>query len=119
MNILALGSDSSIFTEGSAARVRQRAYADEAAKQGGTFHIVSRAPKDMTIVDGSLTLHGMRAGRISMLWKVPSRTRRIIREQDVSIVSAQDPFEHGWMARRAVSGTNAKLHIQVHTDFLS
>ncbi|MEK7114366.1 MAG: glycosyltransferase, partial [Patescibacteria group bacterium] len=37
----------------------------------------------------------------------------------INVVSAQDPFEHGLAALRAVHGTSAKLHIQVHTDFLS
>ena len=47
------------------------------------------------------------------------RAHALILEKRIEIVSAQDPFEHGLAALRAVRGTNAKLHIQVHTDFLS
>ena len=48
-----------------------------------------------------------------------ARANALIREYGIEVVSAQDPFEHGLAALRAVQGTNAKLHIQVHTDFLS
>jgi glycosyltransferase involved in cell wall biosynthesis len=45
--------------------------------------------------------------------------KNIIKNSNISVVSAQDPFEYGWTALRAVQGTPAKLHIQIHTDFLS
>ena len=48
-----------------------------------------------------------------------SASARINLEKEIEVVSAQDPFEHGLAALRAVRGTSAKLHIQVHTDFLS
>lgn len=47
------------------------------------------------------------------------RAHALILAKGVEVVSAQDPFEHGLAALRAAQGTNAKLHIQVHTDFLS
>jgi glycosyltransferase involved in cell wall biosynthesis len=45
--------------------------------------------------------------------------RVIVREKDIDVVSAQDPFEEGLAALIARIGTRAKLHIQIHTDFLS
>lgn len=119
MNILFISNDPNILKEGAAVRTRMRAYADEVAKKGGTLHILARAEKTQDVTDGPLTIHGVSAGRVSMLWKLVSVARALIREQKISIVSAQDPFEHGWIARRATSGTDAKLHIQAHTDFLS
>lgn len=119
MNLLFISNDPNIFAEGSTSRIRMRAYADEVAKQGGTLHILSRAPKSMTVTDGPLTLHGVRTGRFSMLFTLPRFARQLIRAENIGIVSAQDPFEHGWIAKKAVRGMKAKLHIQVHTDFLS
>lgn len=120
MNILFISNDPGILKEGSAVRLRMRAYADEVASQGGgMLHILMRSRAPQTIADGPLAIHAIRAGRISMFWKLRGAARRLILEQGIGIVSAQDPFEHGWIARHAVRGTSAKLHIQVHTDFLS
>jgi glycosyltransferase involved in cell wall biosynthesis len=47
------------------------------------------------------------------------RAHALILEHGIEVVSAQDPFEHGLAALRAVCDTKAKLHVQVHTDFLS
>lgn len=47
------------------------------------------------------------------------RARKIIKSKSIDVVSAQDPFEYGWIALQAVRGTSAKLDVQVHTDFLS
>lgn len=119
MNLLFISNDPGIFSEGSAVRLRMRAYADEIAVQGGTLHILSRTAETRTQSDGPLMLHGVRVGKLRMLWKLSGIARKIIAEYGIGIVSAQDPFEYGWIARRAVNGTEAKLHIQVHTDFLS
>jgi glycosyltransferase involved in cell wall biosynthesis len=119
MNILFISNDPSIFKEGSAGRLRMRTYADEAAVNGGTLHILSRAAKTEEIQDGPLILHGVRTGKISMLWTLPRYARQILKAANIQVVSAQDPFELGWIAMQAVKGTSAKLHIQVHTDFLT
>ena len=37
----------------------------------------------------------------------------------IDVITSQDPFEHGWVALKVARATGAKLHIQVHTDFLS
>ncbi len=119
MNVLFIGSDPSLFIEGSAARKRLRTYADEVALRGGTLHILSRAARTEDVIDGPLTLHGVRTGKISALWELPRFARQLIPALDIHIVSAQDPFEHGWIAVKAAEGTQAKLHIQIHTDFLT
>jgi len=120
MNILFISNDPNIFKEGSAVRLRMRAYADAfAASHGGTLHILSRAARTEVITDGTLVLHGVRAGKLGALLRFPGIAHAIIHSESIAIVSAQDPFEHGWIAMKAVQGTDAKLHIQVHTDFLS
>lgn len=119
MNLLLIGSDPSLLVESSAARTRLRSYADEVKRSGGTLHILLRAAQTTEITDGPLTLHGVRTGKISMIWTLPRVARQLILAEHIDVVSAQDPFEHGWIAMKAIQGTQAKLHIQIHTDFLS
>jgi glycosyltransferase involved in cell wall biosynthesis len=119
MNILFISNDPSLFTEGSAVRRRMRAYAEEVQKQGGVLYILSRASSTQVVVDLPCVLHGVQVGKIRSLLVLPRIARYLIRTEDIAVVSAQDPFEHGWIARRAVRHTSAKLHVQVHTDFLS
>lgn len=69
--------------------------------------------------EGGLTLYAVREGKIAGLFALLKLARKIVRERGVEVVSAQDPFEHGWVAMNAIKGTNAKLHVQVHTDFCS
>lgn len=119
MNVLFIGSDPSLFNEHSPARMRMRAYADAVASRGGILHIISRASQTTTIEEGPLKLYGVRGSRIGALLGSMRRAKRILRDEIIHVVSAQDPFEHGWIARVVTKGTAAKLHIQVHTDFLT
>lgn len=119
MNILFISNDPSIFIEGSAARARMRAYAAQVSALGGTLHILSRSAKNVTLQDGALMLHGMSGNKLLCLMRMPGIAHQIIRTQNIAVVSAQDPFEHGWVALKAIRGTTAKLHVQIHTDFLS
>jgi glycosyltransferase involved in cell wall biosynthesis len=120
MNVVFVSNDPSIFSEQSSARKRMREYASAV----GALHIISPAHMGtkMTheeVAGGSLTLHPVHGRKPFMFLKMVRQTREIIVREKIQIVSAQDPFEYGWIAKRAVRGTNAKLHIQVHTDFLS
>ena len=69
--------------------------------------------------EGLLYLHPVYVSKMFAPLALLRKARALIRAYGIEIVSAQDPFEHGWAAMRAVSGTKAKLHVQVHTDFLS
>lgn len=115
MKPLFIANDPSIFREDSGARARMRAY----AAQFGELHILARAGKRCIVTDGPLTLHGIAAPKILAPLLLAKRAHALIREYGIDIVSAQDPFEHGWVALKAAQGTNAALHVQVHTDFLS
>lgn len=114
MNALFVSNDPSVFDFGSATRARMRAYAAAI----GELHIVSRGRGTETH-DGALHLYPVHRPRLLAMGALMRRARRVIKEHDIDVVSAQDPFEHGWAAWRAVRGTRAKLHIQVHTDFLT
>jgi glycosyltransferase involved in cell wall biosynthesis len=86
----------------------------------GELHIVSAAGKNAhEEQEGDLFLHPVRSWKLFRVRALALRAHALILEHGVEVVSAQDPFEHGLAALRAVRGTQAKLHIQVHTDFLS
>lgn len=119
MNILFISNDPMIFEEGSAVRARMRAYADEVAKTGGVLHILSRAKKHVEMTDGPLMLHGIAGNSLPALMSMRNRARALIRTESIAVVSAQDPFEQGRVAMHATRRTNAKLHIQLHTDAFS
>lgn len=119
MNLLFVSNDPTIFDAQSAARARMRAYADEAARHGGVLHILSPAPRSLEAQDGPLMLHAIRVSRWGRVRALTSHARAIIAAHGIDIVSAQDPFEHGFAALKAIQGTSARLHVQVHTDFLS
>jgi glycosyltransferase involved in cell wall biosynthesis len=114
--VLFVSNDPTIFDDASAARSRMRAYAAAI----GELHIVGSAPsasKDSQ--EGNLFLHPVHAWKIFRVAALAKRARTLIAAHGIEVVSAQDPFEHGLAALRATRGTPAKLHIQVHTDFLS
>lgn len=86
----------------------------------GELHIVSAAGKDAREEqEGNLFLHPVHSWKLFRVHALAERAHALILEHGIEVVSAQDPFEHGLAALRAVHGTQAKLHIQVHTDFLS
>lgn len=116
MNVLFISNDPTIFNPESPTRARMRSYANAI----GTLHILSRAPRTAKEEqDGTLFLHPVSGSKISVLLALTARARALIQREHIEVVSAQDPFEYGWIALRALRGTTAKLHIQIHTDFLS
>ncbi len=119
MKALFISNDPSIFDVKSEARARMREYAQAI----GELHIVSSAPRSAAPTDeGTLHLYPVHAWRLFRISALAERAHAIIVEKGIEIVSAQDPFEHGLAALRAIAKIQApkpKLHIQVHTDFLS
>lgn len=115
MKALFISNDTTIGTKGSGAFSRMRSYADTI----GTLHVLVRGTKQEDIVDGSLTVHVVGVNRFFAPMRLSNEAKRLIRSEGIEVVSAQDPFEYGDVALKAVRGTSAKLHIQVHTDFLS
>ena len=112
MNALFIANDRNLFEEGSEVQLRMQQYAEAI----GTLHVLSRSGAHASFVQrGSLFLHPLKGSLLDMI----PVARALIAEHSIEIVSAQDPFEYGWIASRAIVGTDAKLHIQIHTDFLS
>lgn len=116
MKALFVSNDPTIFDAASSARARMRIYAEAI----GELHIVSVAGLDACEEqDGNLFLHPVHASKFFRIRTLAKRAHTLILENGIEVVSAQDPFEHGLAALRAVAGTSAKLHVQVHTDYLS
>jgi glycosyltransferase involved in cell wall biosynthesis len=116
MKILFISNDPQIFNTESAVRERMRTYAAAL----GELHILSRGPLGaQESTDGSLFLHPVHGPKLLTLLSLPAIAHALIVREEIEIVSAQDPFEYGWVALKALKGTSAKLHLQIHTDFLS
>ena len=115
MNVLFISNDPLLFVEGSAVRARMQNYATAI----GELHILSRHTENVDITEGALTLHGRNKDKVTGWRALAQIGTELIGAYGIEIVSAQDPFEYGYVAMKAVQGTTAKLHIQIHTDFLS
>lgn len=116
MKVLFVSNDPTIFEPTSAARARMHAYAAAI----GELHIVSSASTAaLDVQEGGLFLHPVHSSKFFRVYTLARRAHALILEYGIEVVSAQDPFEHGLAALRAVRDTDARLHIQVHTDFLS
>ena len=119
MKVLFISNDPTIFDVTSTVRARMRAY----AALVGELHIISAAgPHARAEQEGNLFLYPVYAWKIFRVRALATRAHTIVLERGIEVVSAQDPFEHGLAALRAISKIQAprpKLHIQVHTDFLS
>jgi glycosyltransferase involved in cell wall biosynthesis len=118
---LFISNDPSIFNAQSSTRERMRSY----AKEIGALHIISHTNgkekyEQEDLGDGcTLTLYPIKNRKPFSFMVMTVQARKVIRDQKIQVVSAQDPFEYGRVAMNAVKGTDAKLHIQIHTDFLS
>lgn len=116
MNILFISNDPTFVDAQSPVRGRFREYARFVS---GEVHVLTATPRAVEQQDGNIFIHGVRTNRLMRIWTLARRGRNIILTHNIGVVSAQDPFEHGLAALRAIEGTQAKLHVQVHTDFLS
>lgn len=120
MKVLFISNDPTIFDPTSGARKRMRSYAAAI----GELHIVSLGEETADTQDDKLFLHSLRPlstlfGRMLSLGMITRKAREIINKYEIEVVSAQDPFEHGRVAVHCTRDTKAKIHMQVHTDFLS
>ncbi|MEK7602495.1 MAG: glycosyltransferase [Patescibacteria group bacterium] len=115
MNVLFISNDPSLCLPESSARTRLKGY----ARTIGTLHVLTPAKENLEVTDENLTIHGVRGSAVTTYRSRLKRGRALVQDAEIEIVSAQDPFENGWLARAITRGTKAKLHLQLHTDFLS
>lgn len=92
MNVLSVGTDTSVFEKGSAAQMRQEKYAKHFDS------LVLLAPR--------------------MRFTVPFQVARVLSRQRIDVVTVQDPFETGLLTLLGMLWKKIPLHVQIHTDFL-
>jgi len=116
VNILAIGTDRDVLNPGSESARRQAAYGAHFSRfdiivfaRGGTWKPASLSATTRAVPTRSWSplLYGLDALRLARLLPKPD------------VVTAQDPFETGLLAWFVARMTGARLHIQVHTDFLA
>ncbi|MDB5238031.1 MAG: hypothetical protein JWM46_301 [Candidatus Kaiserbacteria bacterium] len=119
MKVLQIGADRSkrgILVPGSAAYLRQKAYAVElgtleiigfSLRSDGFFMREDRCLRTLPTNSRSKLFFGLDAIRIA---------RRLPRTE---VISVQDPFETGLVAWWIARMWKVPLHVQIHTDFLS
>ena len=116
MKTLFISNDPTLFDETSPARARMRDYATRMDE----LHIVSAVEsEEKEVQEGNLYLHPVHSWKLFRVRALAKHAHELILQYSIEVVSAQDPFEQGLAALRAIEGTRAKLHVQVHTDFLS
>lgn len=116
MKALFISNDPNIFKAGSLVRARLSAYAGLI----GELHVISRGSRDAEAgQEGALFYYPLRGGKLSSFSAMEKLAKKLVKEKSIDVVSAQDPFEYGYLALRVTRGTGAALHVQIHTDFLS
>lgn len=96
------------------------------AKEIGTLHILSPYPgkehrieKEDLPEGGTLILHAVSGNKFTRIFSMRKYAAQLLASEPIELVSAQDPFEYGWVGRQVTRGTAVKLHIQLHTDAFS
>lgn len=120
MNIVMLGSDTTIFDEHSQARARMLAYAH--GTENFTIIISSHtdfAPTHEKNIHIYAAAGRSRLGRLIQLYIVARRELKKINSPRTTVITAQDPFEHGLVGALIARATSTPLEIQVHTDIAS
>lgn len=113
-HILSISLDSSIADPTSEAYVRQRAYASHFA----SYTVVTKTEnrESETIEEGPLRV--LSANSASRYRFLLDSYRLGVSIGDVDVVTTQDPFALGLVGLALARRLDARLHVQVHTDFL-
>lgn len=115
MKALFISNDPTIAQSGTPAHERLAQYAAHI----GELHVVLRAHVHRVTNYGPLTVHEVASLKVFAPLKLGTYAHELVVRESIEIVSTQDPFEFGIAGLRAVKGTGARLHVQIHTDFLS
>ena len=122
MNVITIGTDRSIFKEGSAVRERLIEYGGLV----GELHVVVFAPKGFSgqkLADNVWVYPTNSNSKLSYIRDAKQVAVAIINDKKFTpvetIISVQDPFETGLVGLFLKKRFGFKLQVQVHTDFLS
>lgn len=112
MRVLMLSTDQKILEEGSDARARMLEY----ASMFDELHILLIV-KQFKVTSLKFKVNDKLTVQKIGFWRACTWTPGVQVEYDV--VTAQDPFEIGFVGWRIAQKLGARLQLQIHTDFLS
>ncbi len=124
MHILSISSDRKVFEQGSAVRSRLLEY----GRLVEELHVIVFAKKTLGLKNESfppnIFLYPTNsANRWMYIFDALRISKRIHTKYQILntdlVVTAQDPFELGLTAYIIASALGARLHLQIHTDFMS
>lgn len=119
IGLIAIGIDERVFARDSELHQKSLAYGSDFAQA----HIIARSAQGRchAYAEGNVVFHPVRV-RYSFLfpWVAYRIGLRVMRERmDRWVVSADNPFEIGLVAFFLTRARDARLHLHVHTDFMS
>lgn len=131
MKVVLIGSDRKLFEQGSAVQKRTLLYGSRV--ESLSIIVLSlrshNLPIEPTIIAPNITLYATNSlSRIQYIldaYKAGSKllkkliTDSAAKNESALLISAQDPFESGLVAYVLSRLYKIRLHIQIHTDFLS
>ena len=110
-----LSTDSKIFEKNSAVHARMILYG--ALVEHLDIIVLSKNKTKQDLLSPTVTAYSTCSGsRFGALFQAIQMGRRF---NDVNLVTAQDPFEIGFVGWRISRTLGARLELQVHTDFMS
>lgn len=117
MRVLTIGTDKRIFEDGSATQTRIISYGTIVEE----LHIICFTKKGFKEKKISPNVSIYPTNSISKIFWIRDALSfsKAFLLKKIDLVSAQDPFESGLVAFFMARKLKAKLHIQIHTDFLS
>lgn len=120
MNILSIGSDRKLFEEGSPVGKRIKGYAAN-VDQLDTIVLSTRRHRireSFRVASNAWAYPTNSFSRWLYVRDAAAVALRDLRGRHYDVVTAQDPFESGLAAKRIAKRLGARLHVQIHTDFL-
>ncbi len=121
MHILSISSDRKMFEQGSAVRARLLEY----GKLAKRLHVIVFAKEHLRyedeVIHPNIFIYPTNAKtRLGYIPRAILKARKLKkRGVRIDVVTAQDPFELGLTAYLIARMLGARLHLQVHTDFMS
>lgn len=120
MRVLSIGSDRRLFETGSAVRERALGYAKRVERLDTiVFSTETHGMPDRVLLADNARVYATQSrSRWRYIMDALTIAKNILIDETYDVVTTQDPFEAGLSGMLIARSSGAKLHVQVHTDFL-
>lgn len=120
MEVISLSLARGVLESGSRERLRMMQYATRLDRL--YMVILTRTVHEYkkNEIEDTLSLHPTNSrNRLCMLFDAFCIVQKIVKGRDMRniVISAQDPFEIGWLSYILVRVTKARFHVQIHGDY--